>query len=108
MIENLLKNYFKIFSNKDLKGLNELFSDNVILQDWEIFAKGKKQVLQANQNIFDSVKSISVTLNELYIDKLVATCLIEVMINDDEKLKVIDIIKFNDDYKIIQISAYKQ
>jgi hypothetical protein len=78
------------------------------LQDWDILAKGKKQVLEANQNIFDSVKSISVTLNNLYLDKLVATCLIEVFINNEETLKVIDIIKFNDENKIIEVSAYKQ
>ena len=107
-MENLVKNYFEIFSNKDIKGLEELFSDDVILQDWDILAKGKKQVLEANQNIFDSVKSISVTLNNLYLDKLVATCLIEVFINNEETLKVIDIIKFNDENKIIEVSAYKQ
>ena len=107
-MENLVKTYFEIFSNKDIKGLENLFSDNVILQDWEILAKGKKQVLDANKNIFDSVESISVTLNNLYLDKLVAICLIEIIINNEETLKVIDIIKFNHENKIIKVSAYKQ
>ena len=107
-MENLVKTYFEIFSNKDIKGLENLFSDDVILQDWEILAKGKKQVLDANKNIFDSVESISVTLNNLYLDKLVAICLIEIIINNEETLKVIDIIKFNDENKIIEVSAYKQ
>jgi hypothetical protein len=107
-MENLVKTYFEIFSNKDIKGLENLFSDNVILQDWEILAKGKKQVLDANKNIFDSIESISVTLNDLYLDELVAICLIEIIINNEETLKVIDIIKFNDEGKIIEVSAYKQ
>ena len=107
-MENVVKTYFEIFSNKDIKGLDNLFSDDVILQDWEILAKGKKQVLDANKNIFDSVESISVTLNHLYLDKLVAICLIEIIINNEETLKVIDIIKFNDENKIIEVSAYKQ
>ena len=107
-MENLVKNYFEIFSNKDIQGLENLFSDDVILQDWDILAKGKKQVLDANKNIFDSVESISVTLNNLYLDKLVAICLIEIIVNNEETLKVIDIIKFNDENKIIEISAYKQ
>ena len=107
-MENLVKTYFEIFSNKDIKGLENLFSDDVILQDWEILAKGKKQVLDANKNIFDSVESISVTLNNLYLDELVAICLIEIIINNEETLKVIDIIKFNDENKIIEVSAYKQ
>ena len=107
-MENLVKAYFEIFSNKDIKGLDNLFSDDVILQDWEILAKGKKQVLDANKNIFDSVESISVNLNNLYLDELVAICLIEIIINNEETLKVIDIIKFNDENKIIEVSAYKQ
>ena len=107
-MENLVKTYFEIFSNKDIKGLENLFSDDVILQDWDILAKGKKQVLDANKNIFDSVESISVTLNNLYLDKLVAICLIEIIINNEETLKVIDIIKFNDENKIIEVSEYKQ
>ena len=107
-MENLVKNYFEIFSNKDIQGLENLFSDDVILQDWDILAKGKKQVLDANKNIFDSIDSISVTLNNLYLDKLVAICLIEIIVNNEETLKVIDIIKFNDENKIIEVSAYKQ
>ena len=107
-MENLVKNYFEIFSNKDIQGLENLFSDDVILQDWEILAKGKKQVLDANKNIFDSIDSISVTLNNLYLDELVAICLIEIIVNNEETLKVIDIIKFNDENKIIEVSAYKQ
>ena len=107
-MENLVKTYFEIFSNKDIKGLKNLFSDDVILQDWDILAKGKKQVLDANKNIFDSVESISVTLNNLYLDELVEICLIEIIINNEWTLKVIDIIKFNDENKIIEVSAYKQ
>ena len=107
-MENLVKNYFEIFSNKDIQGLENLFSDDVILQDWDILAKGKKQVIDANKNIFDSVESISVTLNNLYLDELVAICLIEIIVNNEETLKVIDIIKFNDENKIIEVSAYKQ
>ncbi len=107
-MENLVKTYFEIFSNKDIKGLDNIFSDDVILQDWEILAKGKKQALDSNKNIFDSVESISVTLNDLYLNELVAICLIEIIINNEEILKVIDIIKFNDENKIIEVSAYKQ
>ena len=107
-MENLVKNYFEIFSNKDIQGLENLFSDDVFLQDWDILVEGKKQVLDANKNIFDSIDSISVTLNNLYLDELVAICLIEIIINNEGTLKVIDIIKFNDENKIIEISAYKQ
>jgi len=107
-LEQHVKKYFNNFSNKNLKELSQMFAENVSLKDWEIFAKGKTEVLEANKNIFDSVDSISVTLNEFYQDDLVAICLIDININKQEILKVIDIIKFNNDQKITEVSAYKQ
>ena len=61
-----------------------------------------------NKNIFNSVDTISVNLNELYIDDNVAICIIEIIINNEETLKVIDIIKIDTNGKIKEISAYKQ
>ena len=94
MIKSLVKTYFEAFSNKDLQGLEKLFSEEIVLKDWEVFAEGKEKVLKANKNIFDLVDRISADLQELYLDDLVAICLIEIIINNDERLKVVDIIKF--------------
>jgi hypothetical protein len=107
-MEKLVKTYFEMFSKKDVQGLENLFSDEVILQDWDILAIGKKEVVQANKNIFNSVESISVTLNDVYLDGSAAICLIEILINNQEIIKVIDLIKFNSKNKIIEVSAYKQ
>ena len=107
-MENLITTYFQAFSNKNIQKLERLFSNEVILKDWDIFAEGKEEVLEANKNIFNSVDSISAELNELYVDGLTAVCVIEITINKQELLKVVDIIKFNDEKKIIEVSAYKQ
>jgi len=108
IMKELVTKYFEHFSNKDLENLSEMFSPEVKLQDWDILAEGKNNVLEANRKIFDSVETISVHLNELYIDNNVATCLIEIVINNTDTLKVIDIIKLDSDGKIKEISAYKQ
>ena len=107
-MKKLVTKYFEDFSNKDLEKLSDIFSDEITLQDWDINAEGKENVLEANKNIFNSVDTISANLNELYIDNNVATCLIEIVINNEETLKVIDIIKIDTNRKIIEISAYKQ
>ena len=104
----LAKKYFNYFSNKDIQNLQNLFSENVILKDWEIEAKGINEVVDANKKIFQSVKSISVIPKNIYKDKFVLICVIEIFINKNEKLNVIDILKFNKDKKIEEISAFKQ
>ena len=88
--------------------MDKIFSEKVILEDWNISVKGKKEVLAANKKIFDNVETISINVKEFYISDLVATCIIEVIINDKEKLNVVDIIKINKQGKITEISAYKQ
>tara|TARA_B100000029_G_C17100468_1_gene787715 strand:+ start:158 stop:610 length:453 start_codon:yes stop_codon:yes gene_type:complete len=107
-MENLIKSYFLAFSNKDLDALEGMFSSEVILKDWDICAQGKEEVLLANKNIFDSVDTISADLKECYLDGLVAICIIQITINKEEVLKVVDVIKFNDQMKIREVSAYKQ
>ena len=107
-IKKILESYFEHFSNKNIIALEQLFSEDIKLNDWEISAIGKKEVVEANKKIFNSVDTINVKLKELYIDKFTATCLIEILVNQKEKLKVIDLIKFNKDNKITYISAYKQ
>ena len=107
-MENLIKNYFTFFSKKDISSLDKLLADNVKLIDWEISANGKKEVLDANKKIFSSFKSIYVELKEIFIKDMTAVCLLEILINNKDKIKVVDIIKFNNDNKIILISAFKQ
>lgn len=107
-MRELVTKYFEDFSNKDLEKLSDIFSEEITLQDWDILAVGKQNVLEANKNIFNSVDTIAVNLNELYIDDNIATCIIEIVINNEETLKVIDVIKIDTNGKIKEISAYKQ
>ena len=107
-MENLIKNYFTFFSKKDISSLDKLLADDVKLIDWEISANGKKEVLDANKKIFSSFKSINVELKEIFIKDMTVVCLLEILVNNKDRIKVVDIIKFNNDNKIILISAFKQ
>ena len=107
-MERLIEEYFKFFSDKDILSLEKLFAEDVKLVDWETYAKGKDEVIKANKKIFDQVDTLQIKVNNLYINGQTAICLIDILINKSEKLKVIDLIRFNNDNKITLISAYKQ
>jgi len=104
----LAKKYFDLFSNKDIQNLKKLFAEDIILKDWEIEVKGIKEVVKANEKIFNSVETIVVTPIDIYQDNFILVCVIDITINDTEKLKVIDILKFDENKKIKEISAFKQ
>lgn len=108
--KNLLIDYFNFFSKKDLKNLTNMFSSDVKLFDWEISALGIDEVVTANENIFNSVDTIEVFLKNIYKNEINNSfvCEIEIKINNDNVLKVIDIISFDEKNKINLISAYKQ
>jgi len=103
-----LVQYFEAFSNKDIVTLEKMFSDDVTLKDWEVFACGKDEVIDANKNIFNSVDTIKVTPLEFYFnsDKSYAV-LISINVNESEIIKVIDVVKFNSNNLIVSIEAFK-
>ena len=98
---------FKTFSNKDSEGLRNMFSDNVYLRDWDILANGIDEVVQANQDIFDSVDTIVVTPIRIISNGTdLVSAELEIVVNDEETLLVTDILEFDDD-KINSVRAYK-
>jgi len=104
----LIKQYFKNFSNKRIDLLEQMFSQDVELTDWEISAKGIDQVVAANQKIFNSVETITVDIGVLAETDNTVFAQISVIVNSSVTIKVIDVITFDQEGKISKISAYKQ
>ena len=106
-LTNISKKYFTAFSNQDLETLGEMFSDFVRLRDWEIKVDGKKNVLEANKNIFDNLSSNIVNVVNMY--ECDRTIIADLLINLEEKqvIKVVDIIEFDENNLIKSIKAYK-
>jgi len=105
--ERLVLDYFNKFAAKDLESLEKMFSHDVSLRDWEISSEGIEDVLRSNKGIFDSIDSISVEILNTYTCGQSIACEILIHINNDETLRVVDIITFNTFGKITSIRAYK-
>lgn len=105
--KEIARQYFSSFSNKDAAGLAELFAEDVGLRDWEIAVSGKSSVLQANQNIFDTVGSIEVIPVLVVEEGDVVIAQLEIILNGKENLRVVDILRFASDGTIRQVTAYK-
>jgi hypothetical protein len=100
-------NYFSVFSNKDLEGLAGFFAEDVSLRDWELNSYGKEAVLTATKNIFDAVNKIEIEPVLLVEEGDYVAAQIKILINNQESLHVIDLLKFNSDRKISSIVAFK-
>tara|TARA_R100000742_G_C4220050_1_gene44055 strand:- start:232 stop:585 length:354 start_codon:yes stop_codon:yes gene_type:complete len=105
--------YFRLFSEKNLEGLDKMFDEKATLRDWSIEAEGKINVFIAMKQIFDSVERIAIKVINMWQDEnkpntLVAE--IDIISGNDEKaeeITVVDIIEFNNEGKIRAIRAFK-
>ena len=105
-IKDSAQSYFKIFSEKNIDGLREMFDDNVTLRDWDIDKKGIESVLKANLNIFQNVKTINAIPQNIISENNFVFAELKIVVNDSE-LNVVDLIEFNKKGKIISIKAFK-
>ena len=106
-IKDIALSYFKKFSEKNINGLREMFEDDVTLRDWDIDEQGIENVLKANLNIFQKIKTINIIPQNIISENNFIFAELKIIINDAEELKVVDLIEFNTKNKIISIKAFK-
>ena len=106
-LRELTVNYFDFFSNQEIESLKLMFDRNIKLRDWEIDAEGIDDVIKANLNIFNSVESIKVKPLLIVEEDRRVFAELDIVINGKDSIKVVDIIEYNDNSKIINISAFK-
>ena len=102
------KRYFNAFSHKDLSGLENIFSKDIRLKDWNTEARGLGDVLEVNMKIFKNLDNIQVNPLKIYNDGNTVVAELDININNgQESLLVVDVIEFDDENKILEIRAYK-
>jgi len=106
-LRELTVNYFDFFSNQEIESLKLMFDRNIKLRDWEIDAEGIDDVIKANLNIFNSVESIKVKPLLIVEEDRRVFAELDIVINGKDSIKVVDIIEYNDNSKIINIRAFK-
>jgi hypothetical protein len=100
--------YFQSFCKKDTASLEVLFSDSIVLTDWEVQIVGKDNILKFNQNFFNSVNDIRIDVDKIAVGLDTVIAEIKVIINNAIVAQVVDVIEFDQDNKIKQIRAYKR
>lgn len=99
--------YFDAFQSRDIDRVRAFFAESITLRDWEIDAKGLAAVVQANQQIFNSVKSISVSARKVIGQGDTVFAELDIVIDGSISLRVVDIIEFDVSGSIVAIRAFK-
>ena len=107
IIKKKTKNYLKYFENKNIESLKKIFSPKIKIIDWENNIKGKKNVMAFNKKIFSKVKKIRIKILKISVINQIAFAELKIDI-DNNKILVLDIIKFNNEKMITSIEAFKR
>ena len=101
--------YFKSFQEGNIEELSKIYHDDIHLVDWNGQWKGKEEVLKMNKGLFDSNlwrnRVVVHDIDPLEFNDSRLYCKISITVGDDV-LKVIDIIDFDYQSKIIKIEAF--
>ena len=120
-----LRKYFQAFADKDIEVLSEMFTDDIILIDWNNTFTGKDQVVNEVQGIFANFKTIKLevtdifsSLNIINADRGETTvsipkddsfaCEIVIVFDDLEPLYIMDLIEFDNEGRIKKLTAYNR
>jgi hypothetical protein len=120
-----LRKYFQAFADKNIEVLTEMFTDDIILIDWNNTFSGKDQVVNEVQGIFKNFKTIKLevtdifsSLNIINADRGETTvsipkddsfaCEIVIVFDDLEPLYIMDLIEFDDEGRIKKLTAYNR
>lgn len=105
-IKKIANNYFAAWNDHDLNKLKVLFDEKIVLKDWDIYADGINEVLNANLNIFKTVPNIKVEVLDMAVYQKKVFAEIKVLINHEKNIEVVDVLEFENDL-IVKIKAYK-
>lgn len=99
----LTHKYFNLFLSKNPKGLEELYTEDIILTDWNGQWKGRFAVLEMNENIFKNDFHLKIDEVRISGNRTYGHILLEI---GGAELKIVDVIDWTTDGKIKSITAY--
>ena len=105
-MKKIASNYFVAWNDHDLHRLKLLFDKKIVLKDWDVYAVGIDDVLNANSNIFKNVPDIKVEVLGMAVYQKKVFAEIKVLISEKESIDVVDILEFENDL-IRKIKAFK-
>jgi hypothetical protein len=92
-----------LFLSKNPKGLEELYSEDITLTDWNGQWKGRLAVLEMNENLFNNDFHLKIDEVRISGNRTYGHIQLEI---GGSTLKIVDVIDWSNDGKIKHITAY--
>ncbi|MFM1787028.1 MAG: hypothetical protein RL228_978 [Actinomycetota bacterium] len=102
-----LRDFLTAYESKDIVAIAEMFSSDVLLRDWNLEVTGKAEALREFKKNFAAAQSLKISINTIYVSESGAAAELEILVNQTELLKVVDVVTFDTSNKITSVVSYK-
>ena len=106
-IEQLATDFLEAYEQKDISAISKMLSEEVIVRDWNLEVTGKDEALSQFTKNFEDGAELKIQIRKLYISESAVAAEIEIQVGSVESLRVIDVIEFDERYRITAIISYK-
>jgi len=100
------RRYLQLYAARDLDAIADLFADQIRLRDWKISVAGKAAALAETRHNFERVNSLQIEVLSLFESADGVAGELRILIDGQEELHVLDVLRFDADGKIAEIHAY--
>ncbi len=103
----LLTDFLKAYESKDIAAISEMFSSDVLLRDWNLEVTGKVEALREFEKNFAAAQSLKIAIKNVYVSESGAAAELEILVNQTESLRVVDVVTFDTSNIITSVVSYK-
>jgi hypothetical protein len=105
--EDLIRSFLQAYEAKDLQTISSLLAPDVVLRDWNHQVEGRDGALLEFAKNFHQAASLSIEISRIYTSAAGVAAEIEIIVNEVEKLRVVDVLSLNQDLQITAIVSYR-
>ena len=106
MLDQLTRQFLELYAAKDIDSISHMFSDHIVLKDWNHEVFGKEAAIKEFQKNFDDARHLSIAIKGIYFSGFTAAAEIDVTVND-AMLGIVDVISFDETNSVTSVIAYR-
>lgn len=106
-IETSTRKFLSAYEQKDIAAIAGMFSTDVVLRDWNREVVGIEAAIEEYSKNFQAADTLEISINNLIVSGLSAAAVMEIVVNGIESLRVVDVVCFGQDHRILSVTAFK-
>lgn len=105
-VEKLTRKFLELYAAKDINAISAMFSEDIVLRDWNYEVVGKEAAIIEFTKNFDEAETLHISIKNIYLSGLSAAAEIQVNVNG-LILGIVDVITFDSTGHVTSVIAYR-